>query len=119
MSKPFNLQEAKNGRAVETKDGRPVRLFVFDLKGDYVIGGAYTDRDGQEHLAEWKENGSYFLNSAADGRDLVMKSVIRKREVWLNVYEDRCVAHSGQREAAFHAGPDRIACVPTTLEWEE
>lgn len=35
--KPFNLEAAKNGAAVVTRKGFPVRIICFDKKGEYLL----------------------------------------------------------------------------------
>jgi hypothetical protein len=37
MIKPFDLEAAKNGAPVCTRDGRDVRIVCFDTKGTYPI----------------------------------------------------------------------------------
>lgn len=45
--KPFNLEQAKQGKPVVTRDGRPVRILAFDRKGCYPIIGLIS-RDKEE-----------------------------------------------------------------------
>ena len=82
---PFNLQEAKDGRAVCTRYGRDVTLIYFDKK-------SYNDRfkliglikEGNvDQILTWDTNGKYF--SEGDSMyDLFMKPI--KYEGWIAVY---------------------------------
>ena len=83
--KPFNLEEAKQGKPVVTRDGRPVRILTFDRKGNMPIIGLVTYRE--------VEVGCYF---SIDGKasnffeendsDLFMK--LEKKEGWANLHRD-------------------------------
>ncbi len=46
--KPFDLEAAKAGAPVMTRDGRPARILAFDLKADeYPIAAAIESYDGE------------------------------------------------------------------------
>ena len=80
--KPFNLEEAKQGKPVQTRDGRPVRILAFDKKGDNPIIGLVTHID-LEIAYYWFEDGRY--SADFDSKyDLVMKS--EKKEGWVNIF---------------------------------
>ena len=56
--KEFNLEEAKAGKPVCTRDGKDVRILCFDRKEkSYCIAGLYIDEDGDEVLAAWTNEG--------------------------------------------------------------
>lgn len=80
--KPFNLEEAKAGKPVQTRDGRPARILAFDRKGPNPIIGLVTHIDF-EVAYYWFEDG----RASADfnlNYDLVMKA--EKKEGWINLY---------------------------------
>lgn len=85
--KPFDLEAAKAGAPVMTRDGRPARILAFDLKADeYPIATAIETHDGKyEVVRTCTEYGKY--NDAIDEHDcdLVMAPV--KHRAWVNVYK--------------------------------
>ena len=71
----FNLEDAKAGMKVQTRDGRPVRLLCFDRKwtnSNFCIIGLVPDEDGDEQIEEWLPDGSYYDDDIKDENDLVM-----------------------------------------------
>lgn len=61
-TKPFDLEFSKTSLAAVTRDGKPVRLLVFDLKSEFPIGGA-IDYGGKEGLQTWTLDGRVMLPS--------------------------------------------------------
>ena len=59
--KKFNLEAAKLGKPVCTKDGKKARIICFDKKGDYPIVALVESEDGKEKLQDYKINGVYSL----------------------------------------------------------
>jgi hypothetical protein len=73
MTKPFDLEAAKAGAKVKTRNGDRVELFVFDLSGTQPIGGVLTAADGTKSLETWDSSGIYNRNFQSFGvLDLVM-----------------------------------------------
>ena len=60
MAEPgFNLEAAKNGAKVTTREGKPVRILCFDRKGgDYPISGLVESRNGEEWAYSWTIEGA-------------------------------------------------------------
>ena len=86
--RPFNLEEAKAGKPVVTRDGRKVRLFCFDLVGDDTIAGAVTIGEGKEEdVTSWTAEGRYISRMEEHARDLFMAPV--ENTVWVNVYRNK------------------------------
>ena len=44
VMKPFNLDEAKAGKPICTRDGKPARIISYDCKGNYPIVVLVTGR---------------------------------------------------------------------------
>jgi len=112
--KPFNLEEAKAGKPVVTRDGRPVRILAFDRKGDYCIV-AIVSCWGSDEVIGYRESGkSATINSEYD---LFMK--LEKKEGWVNVYRGGSTGdlYSTEDAAKRSTLPSRIATVK--VEWEE
>ena len=80
--KPFNLEEAKAGKPVQTRDGKDVRILAFDKKGDYHIV-ALLDGCRSEDVIVYRDNGMTSANFDSD-YDLFMKA--EKKEGWINLY---------------------------------
>lgn len=82
--KPFNLEEAKAGKPVCTRDGRPARLIYQDLQGEYPFVFAITSKDGvNEKVREYNYSGQYY-DSEESKHDLFMAPV--QHTVWVNLY---------------------------------
>lgn len=80
--KPFNLEQAKAGKPVVTRHGRPARILAFDKKGSNPIIGLVTHKDN-EIAYYWYENGRVLADSDSE-YDLVMKA--EKKEGWVNIF---------------------------------
>lgn len=72
--KPFDLEEAKNGAAVITRDNRPARIICFDVKerDGYTILAILTDCEGYETSETFTETGNYFKNQEESENDLFL-----------------------------------------------
>lgn len=69
----FNLEEAKQGEQVITRDGRPVRIICFDRhKEDYPIVALIEDNDKTERIYEYTELGEYYKDVLDHDYDLMM-----------------------------------------------
>lgn len=82
--KVFNLEAAKTGKPVCTRDGRMVRIICFDrksLNNHFPMLALIDDGDGEEVLESYQENGKNGF-SASD-RDLFM--LPEKHEGWVNI----------------------------------
>lgn len=75
--KEFDLEAAKQGAAVCTRRGLPVRIICWDMKCK-SYGGMdrivyLTDYNRDEHLSSCWLNGSYLTRGATDDGDLMMR----------------------------------------------
>lgn len=73
--KTFNLEEAKAGKPVITRDGRPVRIICFDKispEGYPLIALTY-DKDGIERIKSYDQEGR-FVKGDKNSSDLFMVS---------------------------------------------
>lgn len=85
--RPFDLEAAKRGEPLVTRNGRSVKFvaYVPEAKEYKVI--AFLE--GEDAPDTFTANGRYIAGSASDGvnvRDLVMATK-PKRTVWLNFHE--------------------------------
>ena len=125
--KPFNLEQAKAGAPVCTRDGQPVRIVCYDLKGykSYPILALIENMVGAEATLSYALNGHHSLKSET-GIDLMMASV--KREGWVNLYTchsgatatDQCTLYQSEKEARSHILKGNGVYVATVkIEWED
>lgn len=84
--KEFDLEKAKAGHPVCTRDGHEARILCFDREGQHPIVALVKDA-GNETIFSYNNMGRY----SNDGRgylcDLFMKSAKQKR--WINLYKDK------------------------------
>lgn len=112
--KTFNLEQAKAGKPVCTRDGRKARIICFDRKNDSEPIVALIDNNGYESSFNYNVNGRY--NVDVEHRlDLMMLS--EKKEGWVNVYKERIYS---TKEEAIEATYDGATYVDTVkISWEE
>lgn len=88
--KEFDLELAKQGHPVCTRNGRPVRIICFDSNNKYYpIVALVTDINTLEECVEiYSNNGKYiFDDDRLNDLDLMMAS--QKYEGWINLYKTK------------------------------
>ena len=117
--KPFDLEAAKKGKPVCTRDGRKARIICFDAKGDKPIIALVEAKGNKDALIEKVER--YFINGHSvfevreTNNDLMM--LPEKKEGWVNVYKERIYS---TKEEAIEATYDGATYIDTVkIEWEE
>ena len=121
--KPFDIQKAREGKPVCTRDGRKARIICFDTINEinYPII-ALIEGFGYETLCYYNEGGKAHLGNTFD---LMMLS--EKKEGWVNLYKSdnsnfaaflgSAYVYNTKEEAINNADPDgTIATVK--IEWE-
>ena len=78
--KPFDIQKAREGKPVCTRDGRKARIICFDLSEEYPIVARVYDED-KILLFSYKEDGR--INNYDYKFDLMM--LPEKKEGWVNI----------------------------------
>ena len=82
--KPFNLDAAKQGKPVCTRDGRKARIICFDRKDKFShIVALITNPDGREIIWGYEDNGA----CSNDNKDNDLMMLPEKKEGWVNVYK--------------------------------
>lgn len=76
--KKFNLESAKAGKPVCTRDGRSVRIICFDKKGSDHPIVALISLEGAEET-EWYSSTGRLYNGAESNYDLMMAEVEKNR----------------------------------------
>ncbi|WP_331694603.1 hypothetical protein [Pandoraea sputorum] len=80
--KPFDLEAAKAGAALITRDGRAARFVAYVPEEPHTFR-VLAHVTGERHTMHFCDNGA-FLSGEANRRDLFMAPV--KRTVWVNLY---------------------------------
>ena len=84
--KPFDLEAAKAGNPVCTRDGRKARIICFDSNGGRPIVALVTECDDEEETPyKYHCDGSYNCQSIPSDNDLMM--LPEKKEGWINIYK--------------------------------
>ena len=115
--KPFDIQKAREGKPVCTRDGRKARIICFDAKRMHQpIIALITQYNGVEYIETYYSNGCFNddINSQSD-YDLMM--LPEKKEGWIVIHKeaiyDKETAEKIARETT--ANVIRIQ----KIEWEE
>lgn len=80
----FDIEKARAGARVQTRDGRPVKILTFDVKSVYCIVAIVTNPDGSEITYTFTKSGEQYSSYESD-IDLVMAC----KRVWLLNYQVR------------------------------
>ena len=80
--KPFNLEEAKAGKPVCTRDGRKARIICFDRKDNTPIVALIESVNHAEILQCVHNDGKCF-HYGTSNNDLMM--LPEKKEGWVNI----------------------------------
>lgn len=123
--KPFNIDDAKAGKPVCTRDGRNVRIICFDAKCEYYPIVALVEKgNGKEYISSYCLNGQFHLQNE-DELDLFMKPEKHERFGWLsrnNTTVTACAYTYNTKEEALSHKPGRYDTeefVLAKIEWEE
>ena len=108
--KPFDLDEAKAGKPVCTRDGRKARIICFDRDWDMHIVALVSDPLG-ESVHYYLSNGKVDFDKQND-EDLMM--LPEKKEGWININKDAGLFKS-KEEAERDCTKDYV---PVRVEFE-
>ena len=119
--KPFNLEAAKAGKPVCTRDGRNVRIICFDTKRrdkkSIIALVPNKDRPEFEDLIAYPNNGNYYGGHENDG-DLMM--LPERKEGWVNIYAlNTCYSSKEEAEANIDRDYEHEYVRTVKIEWEE
>ena len=114
--KPFDIQKAREGKPVCTRDGRKARIICFDAKDTQPIIGLYEKNiDGivREYLCSYHTDGRMY-DDQNTGYDLMMSP--EKKEGWVNVYKKSIYK---TKEDAFNHRDKENYLMTIKVGWEE
>lgn len=118
--KPFDIQKAREGKPVCTRDGRKARIICFDRKlyhdgYNYPIVAMVNDNDNDNELVHAYTQDGLLVGNMEGDLDLMM--LPEKKEGWVNVYKERIYS---TKEEAIEATYDGVTYVDTVkVCWEE
>ena len=114
--KPFNLETAKQGKPVCTRDGRKARIICFDMNSfnNHIIVALITEENGTETIYSYTSDGKW--KETKTENDLMM--LPEKKEEWINIYEDM-VMYASEEEAKMGIATERNYIATVKVEWEE
>ena len=124
--KAFDLEAAKAGKPVCTKDGRKVRIICFDRIDAKPILALVPSNDGKrEAVLDYFVNGKRIANALESDLDLMMP--FEKKEGWVNLYNADTtfyfvegMVYDTKEEAIKHINSDNeIYTATTKINWEE
>ena len=113
--KPFDIQKAREGKPVCTRDDRKARIICFDAKGTFPII-ALVDENAEEYAFSYTEDGKFSAETAISNKDLMM--LPEKKKGWVNIYEDMRI-YASEEGAKMGISPERTYITTTKVEWEE
>ena len=121
--KPFNLEEAKAGKLVCSREGMPARIICFDAKGQFPII-ALIEKEGEEQCYTYTNNGQ-IMDDAKRPWDLMMKTTHKEGYTTMSYdYLDNLKRGCAGRYKMFENRVDLLKYygeqIPIVkIEWEE
>lgn len=122
-TKPFDLEAAKAGAPVCTRNGRPARIICTDFRDkDYPIVALIAHSYGSESITLHTLDGHFYTDGREAYGDLVMP--VNMRMGWVNIYKRGDDRYAGdvysskkEAEAAITEKDQHVATI--CVEWEE
>ena len=111
--KSFDIEAAKLGKPVCTRDGRKARIICFDRNDLYPIVALIECEDGKEMIGAYSKEGQTEIYEIK-GTDLMM--LPEKKEGWVNVYKHNLYDTESEAKRA-HVKEGYIDTIK--IEWEE
>ena len=106
-------------KTYRTRDGREVRIYATDGRGDYPVHGAIKTITGWESHIWFKCGKSIFQDETERSGDLIEVKPRIRRTVWLNMYPHTIKVAGTKENADLKSNNDRIACVKVEIDCEE
>ena len=122
--KPFDIQKAREGKPVCTRDGRKARIICFDCKDQHYPIVALIECDDTEVVQNYSNKGEAIIGNEWD-KDLMM--LPEKKEGWINIIktEDGGYCYNGEVHSDYNnAFIENINVldnrgITAKIEWEE
>ncbi len=97
--KPFDLEAAKRGDPICTRNGREAKFIahVPDAGNAWKVVAMYLDDDGEKKAIGLYENGGLYENNDESKWDLVMAP--RKVQLWVRAYRSKLGPYISQAKS--------------------
>ena len=124
--KPFDLEKAKAGAPLCTREGFRARIICFDADNDRfpIVALIKDSNSSKEYPASFTKEGRFSDGEVDSSNDLLMEGI--KKEGWINIYEtfmERCIGavHKSKEEAMRVKVNEKGVTYKATVrvEWEE
>ena len=120
--KPFDIQKAREGKPVCTRDGRKVRILCFDrlcCDETSTIVACILSKDGKdENVIIYSSDGFMADKQHPYADDLMM--IPEKKEGWINVYTlNTCYSSKEEAEANIDQDYEDEYIRTVKINWEE
>ena len=110
--KPFDIKLAKQGRKVQTKDGRPARIVCYDVKGNAFKSILTLVDDGKYEFPVFHNGDGIAFDEKSD-----LNLVMAPAKGWINIYGRRCSdIYDTEEEAVKECEKGGIT---RKIEWDE
>lgn len=120
--KPFDIERAKDGDKVVTRDGRDVEILKYDRIHPSQPIVALLDEGGWQHVSLFTHCGRYLSPSTDHCNDLMMATKKKSITKWFNI-DKSGFAYSYFSENDAKQDALYFDCViiaqPVPFEWEE
>lgn len=120
--KPFDIEKAKQGAKVVTRDGRPARIICYDMADpiDHIVALVKIHEDGREEVFVYNDRGEWDEDFGS-ANNLFMAPTIVER--WVNVYKGgdgyAYTYHKSEQEALECKDFFSEYVATTKITWEE
>ena len=118
ITRPFNLELAKAGKPVCTRDGRKARIICFDRNDIKPIVALITFINGTSVIEKafyYFEDGYHLSKNDKNNYDLMM--LTEKKEGWINIYKR--LVYRTKEEAQSNINPGNEIIDTIKISWEE
>ena len=113
--KPFDLEAAKSGKPVCTRDGRKARIICFNRESIGFPIIALVKNGDTEGVYQFDDKGRSNIDDEERGYDLMM--LPEKKEGWVNVYKERIYSTKEEAIQVIYDGATYIDTIK--FSWEE
>ena len=113
--KPFDIQKAREGKPVCTRDGRKARIICFNRESIGFPIIALVKNGDTEGVYQFDDKGRSNIDDEERGYDLMM--LPEKKEGWVNVYKNQIHDTPESAEEGHKGITDYIKTI--RVEWED
>ena len=119
--KPFDIQKAREGKPVCTRDGRKARIICFDRRlfyknVSYPILALVEGSDGEDYVCGYNEKGKVLIEDGAEYKDDLMM-LPEKKEGWAVIRKSDIYETEGQAEEVLLNS--RVGIMIRKINWVE